>query len=117
MLRSFPSLRRKQPVVFKYGLAVLSVAVGVLLTSLLERFMDTIPLFYGAVIISSWYGGRWSGLLSVLLATLAVDYYFVPPSHRFTLNIATMPYLGSFALLALVVTFFKHRASPCRRIA
>jgi PAS domain S-box-containing protein len=38
------------------------------------------------------------------LATLAVDYYFVPPSHRFTLNIATIPYLGSFALVALIVT-------------
>jgi two-component system, LuxR family, sensor kinase FixL len=67
--------------------------------------MDTIPLFYAAVIISSWYGGRWSGLLAVLLAMLAVDYYFVPPFHRFTLSIATIPYLGSFALLALIVSF------------
>jgi two-component system, LuxR family, sensor kinase FixL len=98
-------LRRKQPVVFKYGLAVLSVSAAVLLTSLLERFMDTIPLFYAAVIISSWYGGRWSGLLSVLMATLAVDYYFVPPPHAFTLSIATLPYLGSFALLAVIVSF------------
>jgi two-component system sensor kinase FixL len=104
MLRSFP-LRRKQPVVFKYGLAVLSVAVAVLLTNLLAHLMDTIPLFYAAVIISSWYGGRWCGLLSVLLAMLAVDYYFVPPFHRFTLSIATIPYLGSFALLALIVSF------------
>ena len=68
--------------------------------------MGTIPLFYAAVIVSSWYGGRSSGLLSVLLATLAVDYYFVPPAHRFTLSVATMPYLGSFALLALIVSFF-----------
>jgi two-component system, LuxR family, sensor kinase FixL len=98
-------LGRKAPVVFKCGLAVLSVAVAVLLTSLLEHLGDTIPLFYAAVIVSSWYGGRWSGLLSVLLATLAVDYYFVPPSHRFTLGIATIPYLGSFALLALIVSF------------
>ena len=105
MLRSFPSLRRKRPVVFKCGLVVLSVTAAVLLTSLLERFMDTIPLFYAAVIISSWYGGLWSGLLSVLLAMLAVDYYFVPPSHGFTLSIATLPYLGSFALLALIVSF------------
>ena len=105
MLGSLPSLRRKQPVVFKCGLAVLSVAVAVLLTSLLEHLIATIPLFYAAVIISSWYGGRWSGLLSVLLATLAVDYYFVPPSHSFTLSIATIPYLGSFALLALIVSF------------
>ena len=67
--------------------------------------MDTIPLFYAAVIISSWYGGRLSGLLSVLLAMLAVDYYLVPSSHSFTLDIATIPYLGSFAILALIVTF------------
>ena len=105
MLGSLPSLRQKQPVVFKCGLAVLSVAVAVLLTSLLEHLIATIPLFYAAVIISSWYGGRWSGLLSVLLATLAVDYYFVPPSHSFTLSSATTPYLGSFALLALIVSF------------
>ena len=120
MLRSFPSLWRKQPLVFKCGLAVLSVAIAVLLTSLLERFMDTIPLFYAAVIVSSWYGGRWSGLLSVLLATLAVDYYFVPPSHRFTLSIATIPYLGSFALLALIVSFLKparHHAEESLRQA
>ena len=105
MLKSFPSLRRTQPLVLKCGLAVLSVAVAALLTSLLERFMDTIPLFYAAVIVSSWYGGRWSGFLSVLLAMLAVDYYFVPPSHRFALSIATLPYLGSFGLLALIVSF------------
>ena len=105
MLRSLPSLRRKQPAVFKGVLAVLSVAVAVLLTNLLAHLLDTIPLFYAAVIISSWYGGRWSGLLAVLLATLAVDYYFVPPFHRFTLSIATIPYLGSFALLALIVSF------------
>lgn len=41
----------------------------------------------------------------VLLAMLAVDYYFVPPSHGFTLSIATLPYLGSFALLSLIVSF------------
>ena len=98
-------MRRKQPVVFRCGLAVLSVAVAVLLTSLLEHLIDTILLFYAAVTISSWYGGRWSGLLSILLATLAVDYFFVPPSHSFTLNIVTIPYLGSFALLGLIVSF------------
>ena len=104
MLRFSPSVQRKQSVVFKIGLAVLPVGLAILSTSLLGRFMDTIPLFYAAVIISSWHGGRWSGLFSVLLATLAVDYYFVPPSHRFTLGVATIPYLGSFALLALIIT-------------
>jgi hypothetical protein len=80
MLRSSPFLRRERPGVLRYGLAVLFVAGAVLLTRLLASFMDTIPLLYAAVMISSWYGGRGPGLLSVLLATLAVDYYFVPVS-------------------------------------
>ena len=104
-VRSYPSLQRKQSAVFKCGLVVLSIAIAVLLTILLERFVDTIPLFYAAVIVSSWYGGRWAGLLSVFLATFAVDYYLVPPSHSFTLNIAAIPYLGTFVLLALTITF------------
>jgi PAS domain S-box-containing protein len=81
--------------------------------------MDTIPLFYAAAIVSSWYGGRSSGLLAVLLATLAVDYFFVPPFHKFTLSIATIPYLGSFALLALIVSLLSaarhHAESSLRR--
>jgi two-component system, LuxR family, sensor kinase FixL len=98
-------LQRKQSAVFKCGLVVLSIAIAVLLTSLLERFVDTIPLFYAAVIVSSWYGGRWAGLLSVFLATVAVDYYLVPPARSFAVNIAAIPYLGTFVLLALTITF------------
>jgi two-component system sensor kinase FixL len=105
MLRPSPFLRRERPSVLRYGLAVLFVAGAVLLTRLLTSFMDTIPLLYAAVMISSWYGGRGPGLLSVLLATLAVDYYFVPPFHKLTLSTANLPYLSTFALLTLSVSF------------
>lgn len=98
-------MRRKLPVVLKYGLAVLSVAAALVLTLLLAGFMDTIPLLYAAVIIDSWYGGRGPGLLSVLLATMAVDYYFVPPIHTLAWGKATIPHLVTFALLALTVSF------------
>ena len=117
MLRSLPSLRRKQPAVFKCGLAVLSVAVAVLLTNLLEHLMDTIPLFYAAVIISSWYGGRWSGLLAVLLAMLAVDYYFVPPFHQIHAEHRDDTLPGQFCAPGSDRQLSKHRAIPRRRIA
>jgi two-component system sensor kinase FixL len=105
MLSSSLSLRRERPTILRYGLAVLSVAVAVLLTQLLESLMDTVPLFYAAVIISSWYGGRWAGLLSVVLATPAVDYYFLPPYHRFSPGIADIPHIAAFVLMALSVSF------------
>ena len=90
------------------------------LTNLLRHFMDTLPFFYAAVIISSWYDRRLSGLLSVFLSTLAVDYYLVPPYYRFTFSVATLPHLGSFALLGLVVTFLssgRRRAEESRKQA
>jgi PAS domain S-box-containing protein len=98
-------LQRKQPLVLKCGLALFSVGLAVLLAILLRGFIDTIAFFYTAVIVSSWFGGRAAGLLSVFLATLAVDYYLVLPTYTFTLNLETISYLGSFALLALIVAF------------
>ena len=105
MFETSRSSRLERRAVPRYGLAVLSVAVAVVLTHPLADVMDTIPLFYAAVIISSWYGGRWPGLLSVLLATLAVDYYFVTPFNRLNLTIADLPHLAAFAVLALIVSF------------
>jgi two-component system, LuxR family, sensor kinase FixL len=99
------SLGRKQTVVLEYGVAVLSVGVVALVTHLLFGFLDTIPFFYAAVILSSWYGGRGPGLLSVLLATLAVDYYLVPPVYSFDFGITDLAQMGAFAVLALIVSF------------
>ena len=105
MSESSRSSRLERRAVLRYGLAVLSVAVAVLLTHPLADVMDTVPLFYASVIISSWYGGRWPGLLSVLLATLAVDYYFIVPFNKLNLTVADLPHLGAFAVLALIVSF------------
>ena len=99
------SLERKQTVVLKYGVAVLSVGVVALLTHLLFGFLDTVPFFYAAVIVCSWYGGRGPGLLSVVLATLAVDYFLVPPVYSFDFGISDLVQMGAFAVLALVVSF------------
>ena len=61
---------------------MLSVAVALGITSLLERRTTLrTPLFYIAVIISAWFGRLGPGLLAVALSTLAVGYYFAPGSR------------------------------------
>ena len=53
-----------------YGIALLSVAAVLLLTFLIEplRTKTNYMLFFGAVMVSAWYGGLWPGLLAVLLS-------------------------------------------------
>src|SRR5512132_3684783 len=65
--------------VWQYGLAVVSVAVALVITGVLEPTTTLrTPLFYIAIIISSWFGGLGPGLLSIVLSTLAIGYYFAP---------------------------------------
>jgi PAS domain S-box-containing protein len=109
----------RQTVVFKYGVTMLSVAVAALLTPLLSGFLDPIPLFYAAVIISSWYGGRGPGLLSVLLATLAINYYIVLPVYAFNFGLSDLVQMGAFAVLALIISLLstarKHAEASLRQ--
>ena len=71
------------------------------------------PLFFAAISISTWYGGGIPGVLSVMFATLALNYYFIPPERSLSLNKPESPYLLEFAIPALVTCWFVNK----RRIA
>ena len=53
--------------VWRYGLAVISVAAALAFTIWLQEYTDITPLFYGAIVVSAWFGGRGPGLLAVVL--------------------------------------------------
>jgi hypothetical protein len=78
-------------------LAFASVTSALLITQALNSVFPT-PLFFAAIVVSTWFGGVASGLLAVALATIELDYYFVPPVHRFALKAAELPYLLQFAI-------------------
>jgi len=54
---------------------------------------------------SAWSGGIGPGLFAVLVSTLAVDYFFVPPLHSFALNTTDSAYLAAFIFCALVASW------------
>jgi PAS domain S-box-containing protein len=86
--------------VFRYAGALLAVAVGVVLALSLEPLVDaTVPLLM-AVLVAAWFSGLWPALVAALVATLAVDYFFTPPLYTLTLEIAHIPRLLMFTLIA-----------------
>lgn len=90
---------------WRYGLAVISVAVALVLTVWLEKYTDITPLFYAAIVISAWFGGRGPGLLAVVLSELAIDYYFVPPYYSLRLGAKPISFMVVFGVLALFTSW------------
>ena len=73
----------------RYGLAVLSSAAAFGLALTLQHPWVTLSpffLFYGAVAISSWFGGTGPGLFATVIGAVAADLYLLDP--RGSLGIA-----------------------------
>src|SRR5262245_53573433 len=77
---------------------------GVLVTAPYMPFPFLI-LFLAAVMIASWFGGIAPGLFAVLLSTVAVDYYFIPPERAFSVNAEDLPYIVAFVISALLAAW------------
>jgi C4-dicarboxylate-specific signal transduction histidine kinase len=93
----------------RYGTAALLATVA-LLASLGIQHLFAFPypflfLFFGAVMVSAWIGGMGAGLFAVLLSTLLVDYFFVPPFYSWQISATAETYFVSFVVCALVASW------------
>jgi PAS domain S-box-containing protein len=86
--------------VIRYAGALCAVAVGVLLASWLQSVLDASVVLLMAILVAAWFSGFWPALLASILATLALDYFFTPPLYTFALEIAHIPHLVVFTLIA-----------------
>ena len=70
--------------VARYALAILLVTLALMISLALEHsFGNPFWFFFSvAVILSTWFGRTGPGWLSVVCSTLAVMYYFTPPSSQ-----------------------------------
>jgi len=68
--------------------------------------------------VSSFYGGKGPGVLSILLSSLAFDYFFLPPKYHLWIQPWSYPrfaaFLGSVLLIAVVIEA-KRRVEEARR--
>ena len=91
----------------RYGIALSFVAAAFVSTLLLQRFFPYpfLFLFFAAVIAGAWFGGTAAGLLAVVISTLLVDYFFLPPYHTFTVAPTDLAYFVAFILCAVAASW------------
>ncbi|WP_081465890.1 ATP-binding protein [Stigmatella aurantiaca] len=90
----------------RYAIAVLSVGLALLLQKAAWPFMPTSPFlfFFLAVMFSGWWGGWGPGLLSIGLAALLADHFFLSPANSLSVTAGDGVALSLFTVLSLLMT-------------
>jgi PAS domain S-box-containing protein len=97
--------RRLPSVIKRYGLAVVSVAIALSATMFLPDSSRRItPLFFPAILLTTWFGGTGPGLFAVLLSTLSVNYFLLHSQRTLAIGLNDIPYLAAFLVSALLVS-------------
>jgi len=71
-----------------YPLAVVLVAAAVALTSLLWLVVDrpvSAPIFMGAIVLATLFGGLRVGIFAAMIGGFALDYFFIQPYYELSL--------------------------------
>jgi signal transduction histidine kinase len=112
-------------VVLRYGVAVASIALTLLVKLGLKNHLEMgvereapFMLSLAAVMVSGWYGGLGPGLFATLLATAIGDYFFMEPLYQFgQFNPAQRIRLVIFIVEATVVSVLSETLRTARRRA
>lgn len=89
-----------------YVVAIASPGVALLLTLLLDPFLNrTInAFFFVAVAVTTWQGGFKPGIVTVVLSTLLINYFFIPPRYEFfPVTSSDAIHLVIFFLVAFII--------------
>src|ERR1035438_5875368 len=78
-----------------YGLAVISCGLAVAVAIPLD---SPSSCFFLAVMVSTLYGGKGPGVVSVVLSSLAFDYFFLPPKYHLWIQPSSYPRFAAFLL-------------------
>jgi PAS domain S-box-containing protein len=103
MVRSNPPPAFSQPVIVRYGIAILSVVVALGLALFTQRFGIEHTPFLMAIAVTVWFTGNGPGFFAIVLSILTLDYFFLPPLYHLELTFAHVPQFAMFGLVALVV--------------
>lgn len=90
---------------YTFALLLMAGALGVTLLTLKASQIRIPFLFFAAILIAGWYGGRGPAWVAAGLSILAVDYYFEFPTHSLKISAGEETYLIPFAVCAVVAAW------------
>ena len=90
-----------------YGVATVTVVLGLLITWEVPAFRERTPflLVLGAAIVSAYYGGLGPGLFATFVGSLATDYFLVPPLRSAVLDEGDLQRLGLCLVLGVMTSY------------
>jgi signal transduction histidine kinase/CheY-like chemotaxis protein len=100
----------------RWSVAVVSVGAAFLFNEIIPQGIFPAPFFIAAVMISKHVGGPGPGLLSFLLASAILDYYYVPPYHSFAIRRELVPSLVQFIVPCAIGAWFIHKRKQVERL-
>lgn len=102
---------RTSQVMLEYGLKPCAIAACFVIVALLWTFplqhviaYPFVFLFFGAIMGSAWFGGVIAGFIAVLLSSLLISYFFVPPLYSIAVANESQSFLAAFILCAIAIS-------------
>jgi K+-sensing histidine kinase KdpD len=95
--------------IFRYGLAVGSVAAATALGFLADRcdlHESVFTIYLLAVALTSWFAGVWPAVIAFAVGEVAFDYFFTPPLYTLSVTREDLAYFPVFALFSGLLIWF-----------
>jgi PAS domain S-box-containing protein len=95
--------------IFRYGLAIGSVAGATVLGFVADRLdlhESVFAVFLFAIALTSWYAGVYPAITAVVISALVFDYFFSPPVHAVSFTRQDIAHFFAFAILSSFLVSF-----------
>jgi len=86
------------------------VGISLSVTLLFQGYTFRTPLFFPAIILSTWFGGTGPGLLAVVLSTLSINFFILEPRFAFSFSLPSC----CLSLFGVAHQLVERRAESCR---
>jgi PAS domain S-box-containing protein len=109
MAWSIPQQQSARSISLRYGVALVSVALALAPGLALQHYKlrsVELPLFLFAVAITAWQAGVGPAILSIVLSSLCLDYFFLEPIYSFDFTVADIPRVVVLIAFAALIVWF-----------
>lgn len=93
--------------VLSFGVAIVGVALALFATTQVDLLAQKTPfaLFFAAVIVATWYGGRNAGRAAIILSAAVTEYFIIPPLYTFVPDTTSAFQIVTFVVVASLINW------------